>query len=205
MTPHYWQKAKHHLSTHDQVLKKIIASYDGEALSIRGDAFYTLARSIAGQQISVKAADSIWARFEKAAKKITPASIQKLDVQTMRACGFSASKAAYMHALAEHFVANRKLIARWPEMEDEAIIDELTTIKGIGRWSAEMFLIFALGRPDVFPVLDIGLQKAVALHYHGGQRLTPKPLLAYGERWRPYRSVATWYLWRALDPVPVAY
>ena len=205
MIPDYWPQAKKHLSKHDGVLKRIIASYHGEALSIRGDAFYTLARSIAGQQISVKAADSIWARFETAAGNITPDSILKLDVATMRACGFSASKAAYMHALAEHFVRQKKLISRWPQMEDEAIIQELTTIKGIGRWSAEMFLIFGLGRPDVFPVLDIGLQKAVALHYHDGQRLTPKPLLAYGERWRPYRSVATWYLWRELDPVPVAY
>jgi DNA-3-methyladenine glycosylase II len=105
----------------------------------------------------------------------------------------------------EHFVENKKLIAAWPEMDDEAIIQELVAIKGIGRWSAEMFLIFGLGRPDVFPVLDIGLQKAVARYYHEGARLKPKELMAYGERWRPYRSVATWYLWRALDPVPVAY
>jgi DNA-3-methyladenine glycosylase II len=205
MTPSYWADAKAVLSKSDPTLKKIIAAYHGEALTLRGDAFYTLARSIAGQQISVKAADSIWARFEKSAKKITPASIQKLDVQTMRACGFSASKASYMHALAEHFVQNKKLIAAWPEMDDETIIQELVAIKGIGRWSAEMFLIFGLGRPDVFPVLDIGLQKAVARYYHEGARLKPKELMAYGERWRPYRSVATWYLWRALDPVPVAY
>ncbi|MCE2927033.1 MAG: DNA-3-methyladenine glycosylase [Rickettsiales bacterium] len=205
MKPDYWPRAKQHLSKNDPTLKSIIAAYHGEALTLRGDAFYTLARSIAGQQISVKAADSIWARFEKSAKKITPASIQKLDIQTMRACGFSASKASYMHALAEHFVENKKLIAAWPEMDDEAIIQELVAIKGIGRWSAEMFLIFGLGRPDVFPVLDIGLQKAVARYYHEGARLKPKELMAYGERWRPYRSVATWYLWRALDPVPVAY
>ena len=205
MTPEYWQEAKTYLSRRDKVMKKIVSQYEGEMLSIRGDAFYTLARSIVGQQISVKAADAVWRRFENTAKKITPKTIAALDVEIMRGCGFSASKANYMHALAEHFITNQRIIRRWPEMDDEDIITELSSIKGIGRWSAEMFLIFGLGRPDVFPVADIGLQKAVARHYHGDIRIKPKELLIFGERFRPYRTVATWYFWRALDPVPVAY
>lgn len=204
MTLAYWDDAKTHLSQRDNTLKTIIRTYHGETLTVRGDAFYTLARSIAGQQISVKAADTIWGRLENASN-ITPKALASLPADTLRGCGFSASKASYLHALAKHFLDNKTLIKTWPELGDDAIITELTSIKGIGRWSAEMFLIFGLGRPDVLPVADIGLQKAVARHYHNNKRRTPAQLLAFGERWRPYRSVATWYLWRALDPVPVAY
>lgn len=203
--PPYWEEAKRALSARDKTMKKIIASYAGEVMQLRGDAFYTLARSITGQQISVKAADSVWKRVEAAAGRMTPKTIANMPAENLRGCGLSASKVLYMHALANHFLENRKVIANWPDMSDDDIIKELTGIHGIGRWTAEMFLIFALGRPDVFPVADIGLQKAVFRHYNKEKPLTLAQLRARGEAWKPWRSVATWYLWRSLDPVPVAY
>ena len=204
-TPDYWDEAKAHLSKKDKTLKKIIASYEGELMVTRGDAFYTLARAIAGQQISVKAADSIWKRLELATDKMTPKNMLALDEAALRAVGLSRGKALYMHSLAEHFIANKKRIALWPAMSDADIIAELTSIKGIGVWTAEMFLIFHLARPDVFPVLDLAVLKAIYQHYHGGKKVPLSEIRDRSEAWRPFRSVATWYLWRSLDPVPVAY
>lgn len=204
-TPSYWHDAKKHLSRRDKVLKKIIAAYEGELMVQKGDAFYTLARAIAGQQISVKAADTIWKRFEAAIGKVSPENAANAPAELLRGCGFSASKVLYLHALSNHFLENKATIKRWPKMTDEEIIAELTSIKGIGRWSAEMFLIFHLGRPDVFPVADLGLLKAIYRHYHNAQKMPLSEVKALAEPWKPYRSVATWYLWRSLDPVPVAY
>jgi DNA-3-methyladenine glycosylase II len=131
--------------------------------------------------------------------------VANTPAEALRACGFSASKVIYMHALAMYFIENKAIIKRWPEMSDAEIIKELTSIKGIGVWTAEMFLIFALGRPDVLPLLDIGLLKGVYRAYNNSEKMTKAEVAALGENWRPYRSVATWYLWRSLDPVPVAY
>jgi DNA-3-methyladenine glycosylase II len=110
-----------------------------------------------------------------------------------------------MHGLAAHFLDGGVNADAWPDMDDEAIIKQLTTVKGIGRWTAEMFLIFHLLRPDVMPVGDIGIQKAIGNHYAGGTRPGPKEMIAIAEKWRPWRSVAVWYLWRSLDAVPVEY
>jgi DNA-3-methyladenine glycosylase II len=203
--PHYWQDAKAHLSRKDKTLTSIIASCHGESLTLRGDAFYTLARSIVGQQISVKAADSVWNRLVAGMGDIKPQTLASASVECLRACGLSGQKAAYLHALSEHFIGHEKRVAAWPDMSDEEVIKDMTSIHGIGRWTAEMFLIFNLARPDVFPVADIGLQKAVFRYYNNGEKLPMGELRAHGERWKPYRTVATWYLWRALDPVPVAY
>jgi DNA-3-methyladenine glycosylase II len=204
-SPVYWDDAKAHLSRRDKKLGKIIASYQGEALTLKGDPFFTLARSIAGQQISVKAADSVWRKFEASVKKVKPEVVLETDVATLRAAGLSNSKVVYMHALAQHFIDNKKLIRRWPEMSDEEITKELVSIKGIGKWTAEMFLIFHLGRPDVFPIADLGLQKGIFRHYNASEKMHLDEVRKLGERWKPYRSVATWYLWRSLDPVPVEY
>ena len=201
----YWDKAKLHLSKRDKTLAKIIKSYQGEMMRPRGDAFYTLARSIIGQQISVKAADSVWKKFEAEVKKVTPKNVLAASIEKLRACGLSGQKVVYMHSLSEHFLANKKQINNWPNMDDEAIIRELTTIKGIGRWSAEMFMMFHLGRQDIFPVADLGLQKAIFRHYNKSEKLPLSAVRKLGETWQPYRSVATWYLWRSLDPVPVEY
>lgn len=204
MTPSYWPKAKTHLSKTDPALKKIIAAYKGEGLMLRGDAFYTLARSIAGQQISVKAADSVWRKLQ-AAVAIKPDAVANAAHDTLRAAGLSTGKVIYMHALANHFLENQSMLKSWPKMSDEEIIKELTSIKGIGRWTAEMFLIFHLGRPDVFPVADLGLQKAMRLAYPKKRFANPASYKKLAAQWQPYRTAATWYLWRSLDPLPVEY
>ncbi|RPH44823.1 MAG: DNA-3-methyladenine glycosylase 2 family protein [Burkholderiales bacterium] len=174
-------------------------------LSSRGDPFTTLARSIVGQQISVKAAQAVWLRFEKAAGTMTPQRVARMRLTTMTAAGLSARKAEYVRDLAVHFVAGSVDPVRWPELDDEAVIDELVQVRGIGRWTAEMFLIFNLLRPDVFPLDDLGLTKALAIHYNDGRPVTRAEAQALGERWRPWRTLATWYLWRSLDPLPVEY
>jgi DNA-3-methyladenine glycosylase II len=213
LRPPYWDEAIRHLTKKDKKLGKIIALYEGETLQSRGHAFHTLARSIVGQQISVKAADSVWKRFESACVKPSSVNVEglhPLHVLTMtdedlRACGLSGSKVTYMKALAGHFhTQDIHAEGYWHAKSDAEIIKELTAIKGIGVWTAEMFLIFHLMRPDVFPLGDIGLLNAVERHY-GISAKDKKAIAAYGERWRPYRSVATWYLWRSLDPVPVEY
>lgn len=205
MTPNYWDDAKVYLCKHDAKLKSVIQSYEGEMMVSRGDAFFTLARAIAGQQISVKAADSVWKRLMDTVGDMTPKVIANTDGSVLRGCGLSTSKVIYLHALAEHFLTHQKQIKNWPKMGDEEIIAELTSIKGIGRWSAEMFLIFYLARPDVLPVADLGLLKAIYRLYNKGEKMPLPEVRKLGTKWQPYRSVATWYLWRSLDPVPVAY
>jgi DNA-3-methyladenine glycosylase II len=205
MTPEYWEKAKRVLSKRDPQLRSVIKSYHGEALRLRGKGFQTLARAIVGQQISVKAADSIWNRLRKAVVRVTPRRMAYVPYEVLRACGLSNAKVLYMHSLANHFLENAPQIRKWPLMEDAAIVEELVTIKGIGRWTAEMFLIFGLGRPDVFPIDDLGLLKGIYRNYNDGERMTKDAVLAVGDVWRPYRSVGTWYMWRVLDPVPVHY
>lgn len=203
--PSYWPVACIELAAADPVMAALIARYPDCVLGNHGDPFKTLARAIVGQQISVKAADSIWTRFESLAGNVAPPTVVALDPETLAACGLSRRKVEYLIDLAGHFVDGRIEPARWKKMEDEAVIAELVDVRGIGRWTAEMFLIFNLRRPDVWPVDDIGLQKAVALHYLGGERPTPKALHQHGERHAPWRTVATWYLWRSLDPVVVQY
>ncbi len=203
--PEYWQQACAELAAADPVMAALIARYPDARLANRGDPFQTLARAIVGQQISVKAADSVWARFADHAGVVTPQQVAKLELESLAACGLSRRKAEYLRDLAGHFVDGRIEPARWRQLDDEAVIAELTDVRGIGRWTAEMFLIFNLRRPDVWPVDDIGLQKAVALHYLDNERPTPNVLRQFGERHAPWRTVATWYLWRSLDPAVVQY
>lgn len=205
MIPDYWRQASLTLAANDAVMAALVGRHTDLALSTRGDPFATLARSIVGQQISVKAADSVWARFVAALPALTPEAVAAVGEPVLRSCGLSARKVEYLCDLAGHFRDGSLAVERWPTMSDAEVIAELTAVRGIGVWTAEMFLIFNLLRPDVLPLDDIGLQRAVAVHYHGGARPTRRELAAYGERWRPFRSVATWYLWRSLDPVPVEY
>lgn len=204
-TPSYWAKAKTHLSTHDPVLGKIIAAYPGELMQTRGDAFYTLLRSIVGQQISVKAADAVWKRTEAAMKKVTPKHLQALSEDELRGCGLSRQKVAYSRNIAEHFQQKHINEAYFAKLSDAEVIADLTEIKGVGRWTAEMFLMFHLLRPDILPLDDIGLLKGIELAYGWPERRKKKDYAEIAECWAPYRSVATWYLWRSLDPVPVEY
>jgi DNA-3-methyladenine glycosylase II len=230
--PPWWDGAVRDLTRGDRTLARIIRRHPGLHLARRGEPFTTLARAIVGQQISVRAAQSIWERVvaattgagatpatapavaagataggvpTDAAVRLDPARVARTRLPTLARCGLSARKAEYIRDLARHFASGRLEPSTWPALDDEALIGQLVDVKGIGRWTAEMFLIFHELRADVFPVDDIGLQKAVALHYHGGERMTPATLHAFGERWRPWRSAATWYLWRSLDPIPVEY
>ena len=172
-------------------------------MTVRGEPFMTLARAICGQQISVKAAQSVWNRICICLdQKITPEAVIAQDRKKLRACGLSDRKTEYIADLAQHFADGRIHARDWPRMSDEEIIAELTDVRGIGRWTAEMFLMFNLLRPDVFPLDDLGLQKAIRLSY---RKKSLKSMKRLGESWRPWRSVATWYLWRSLDPVPVEY
>jgi DNA-3-methyladenine glycosylase II len=205
MTPDYWPEAKAHLSKKDRVLRKLIKTYPDAVLNTRGDAFQTLARSIIGQQISVKAAQSIWNRFADAAGGFRPADVMAIPDETLRACGLSGQKVLYVKDLARHFDEGLINPRRWGRMKDEAVIEDLVRVKGIGRWSAEMFLLFRMMRPDVLPVGDLGLQRAMEKLYNGGEALTRDEMRSIGEPWRPWSSVATWYLWRSLDPIPVTY
>jgi len=212
--PAYWDEATRTLAAADAVLAKLVATYPGIHLARRGDPFTTLARAIVGQQISVKAAQTIWERLlgvagtaagDGTAGRLDAARVARTRMPTLRRVGLSARKAEYVRDLARHFVGGALDPREWPALDDEALIVRLTDVKGIGRWTAEMFLIFHELRPDVLPVDDIGLQRAIALHYHEGERVLPAAMRALAECWRPWRSVATWYLWRSLDPIPVEY
>jgi DNA-3-methyladenine glycosylase II len=196
----FWEESKKTLSKNDSVMADIISQYKGDALIVRGDAFFTLTRASVGQQISVKAADAIWKRLESMIT-LQPYSVLDATVEELRSIGLSGQKIRYLINIAEYFLEYNISKGFWDNMEDEEAIKHLTQTKGIGRWTAEMFLIFHLARPNVLPIDDIGLQKAVMQHYDVGK----SDLKEHAERWQPYRSVATWYLWRSLDPIPVAY
>ena len=208
-SPPYWDEACRHLGRRDRVLRKLIPKFGDARLQSRGDAFTTLARSVVGQQISVKAAQSVWDRFAQAvggrAERLQPASVLALPLPTLRGAGLSARKAEYLQDLARHFDDGRVHVAQWTAMDDQAIIDELVAIRGIGRWTAEMFLIFHLLRPDVLPVDDLGLLRGISVNYFSGEPVSRAEAREVGEAWAPFRSVATWYIWRSLDPLPVDY
>jgi DNA-3-methyladenine glycosylase II len=202
MKPEYWDKAKRALARKDPVMAAIIRRHPKAFMMRRGEPFMTLARAICGQQISVKAAQSVWNRIVLCVPEVTPRGVLSRKRSELRACGLSDRKTEYIADLAQHFADGKIHEAGWPAMDDEAIIAELTDVRGIGRWTAEMFLMFNLLRPDVFPLDDLGLQKALRVSY---RKNSLKSMQALGETWRPWRTVATWYLWRSLDPLPVEY
>jgi DNA-3-methyladenine glycosylase II len=203
--PAYWADACRHLMKRDRVMKKLIPQHAGVCLQSRGDAFITLARSIVGQQISVKAAQSVWNRFEALPAQMVPAQVLKLKVDDMRAAGLSARKVEYLVDLALHFANQQLHVDAWSEMDDEAIIAELVAIRGIGRWTAEMFLLFHLLRPNVLPLDDVGLQNGISQRYFSGEPVSRSEIRELAAPWAPFCSVATWYIWRSLDPAPVSY
>jgi DNA-3-methyladenine glycosylase II len=214
LKPAYWDDATRALARRDHVLRKLIRAHPGVHLKRRSDAFTSLARAIVGQQISVKAADSIWRRFvatvapaamSAAAPRLDPRAVAAQELSALRVCGLSSRKAEYLHDLSVHFASGKLDPIHWKRLDDEALIEALVAVKGIGRWTAEMFLIFHELRADVLPVDDIGLKNAIALHYNDGERPTPAAMRELALGWQPYRSVATWYLWRSLDPIPVEY
>ena len=201
--PAYWDDACKHLMKKDRVMKRLIPQFGDATLQTRGDAFTTLARSIVGQQISVKAAQTVWDRFAKLPRKVTPANVLKLKVDDMRAAGLSARKVEYLVDLALKFDAGAVHVKSWEEMDDEAIIAELVAIRGIGRWTAEIFLMFHLMRPNVLPLDDVGLINGISKNYFSGESVSRSDAREVAAAWSPYCSVATWYIWRSLDPLPV--
>ena len=203
--PKFWNKAKVYLRKKDKRLGKIIESYPKDFLFSKSDPFMTLARSIVGQQISVKAAQSVWDRLEIKIVKVNPLNIKKIHSNSLKSVGLSRQKVLYLKNLSEAFIKDKIKIKLWSKMSDEDVIQDLIQIKGIGRWTAEMFLIFNLCRADIFPLDDIGMIKGLCKIYNLNYPIDKDKVLKIGKRWKPYRSVATWYLWRSLDPIPVEY
>jgi DNA-3-methyladenine glycosylase II len=208
-SPDYWDEACRHLKRRDRVLKRLIPQLGEMKLQSRGDAFTTLARSVVGQQISVKAAQAVWNRFSELVGALNgavrPDQVCDQALQRLREAGLSVRKAEYLLDLSKHFIDGRVHVALWRQMDDEAIIEELVAIRGIGRWTAEMFLIFHLMRPNILPLDDLGLIKGISVNYFSGEPVSRAEAREVAEAWAPFRSVATWYLWRSLDPLPVDY
>ena len=203
--PYFWEKAKKFLINKDKKLGKIILNYPKDFLYSKSDPFYTLARSIVGQQISVKAAEAVWIKFEKKVKKVTPKNTINLHHMSFKACGLSRQKITYLKSLSLAFINKDINPINWQNYSDEKIISELIKIKGIGRWTAEMYLIFNLCRPDIFPADDLGLIKGICNCYKINYPIAREDAIKMSTIWKPYRSVATWYFWRSLDPIPVEY
>ena len=203
-TPPYWVDACKHLAKKDRVMRRLIPKFGDACLKTRGDAFTTLARSIVGQQISVTAAQTIWERFVHLPRQMAPAHVLKLKVDDMRAAGLSARKVEYLVDLALHFHSGAVHVQSWEDMDDEAIIAELVAIRGIGRWTAEMFLIFHMMRPNVLPLDDVGLINGISHNYFSGDPVSRSDAREVAAAWAPFCSVATWYIWRSLEPLPVS-
>ncbi len=202
--PGWWDEATRTLADRDPVLRRIMRTTRGAALTSRGSAFQSLARSIVGQQISVRAAHAVWTRLEEGLGGVSPGRVSAAGLPALRGAGLSQRKAEYIAELAAWFAGGDGRRVRWSELTDAEAVAVLTARRGIGRWTAEMFLIFCLLRPDVFPVDDLGLLRALGELY-GTVRTGRSAAERFGRRWEPWRSCATWLLWRHLDPVPVAY
>ena len=205
MTPKYWEQATKELVKNDQVMGNLILGAKGTMSYSHGDAFTTLARSIVSQQISVKAAESVWNRLIVSVPEMIPQAVYNLEDDVLRGCGLSQRKIDYLQDLSLHFINNDLNETIWHEMDDEALILELTRVKGVGRWTAEMFLIFYMLRPNIFPIDDLGIKRALSIQYNDGKPVGKNEMYIISDLWRPWRSVATWYLWRSLDPFPVEY
>jgi len=203
--PAYWAEACKYLIKKDRVMKRLIPQLGDVALAQRGDAFTTLARSIVGQQVSVASAQKVWDQFAALPRSMTPANVLKLKVDDMRAAGLSARKVDYLVDLALHFDTGLLHVKDWEAMDDDAITAELVAIRGIGRWTADMFLIFHLARPNVLPLDDTTLINGISQHYFSGDPVSRSDVREVAEAWKPWCSVASWYIWRSLAPLPVDY
>jgi len=204
--PKYWYKAKKILSKRDPVLRKIIRKYKKGFLTTKKKPFFSICRTIVGQQISTKAADSIWRKFEtKCRKKISPEVILKLSARSLKSTGLSRQKITYLKNIAKSFKNKSFNIRDLKKMDDGLAIDYITQLKGLGVWSAQMFLMFNLNRPDMFPTKDIGLQRAISKNYKVSYPPSKIFLNKISKTHSGYRSVFTWYMWRSIDPVDVEY
>jgi len=205
MKPKYWNKGKIYLSNKDKVLKKIIDQFPNQYLKLNNNSFHTLINSIIGQQISVSAANSMKSKLFSLKNNITPRTLKNLKNNQLKKCGLSKQKILYINNISEFFLKNKKFIKEMGKVEDELIREKLIEIKGIGNWTIDMFLLFTHGSSNIFPSGDLGFIKAISKHYKKDLPLTDKFLFNLFKKWSPYSSIATWYLWRSLDPLPVSY
>ena len=204
--PAYWLKAKKTLSKKDPVLRKVIKKYKKGFLTSRNNPFFSLCRTIVGQQISTKAADSIWAKFEKKCKKnIKPKVILKIPSRNLKSAGLSRQKISYLKNIAKAFKSKSFDVNKLKKMNDDEAINYITKLKGLGVWSAEMFLMFNLNRPNIFPIKDIGLLRAISLNYKTAYPPSKNFLKKISQKHYGYRTVFTWYMWRSIDPSDVEY
>jgi len=205
MKPKYWNKGKIYLSNKDKVLKKIIDQFPNQYLKLNNNSFHALINSIIGQQISVSAANSMKSKLFSLKNNITPRTLKNLKNNQLKKCGLSKQKILYINNISEFFLKNKKFIKEMGKVEDELIREKLIEIKGIGNWTIDMFLLFTHGSSNIFPSGDLGFIKAISKHYKKDLPLTDKFLFNLFKKWSPYSSIATWYLWRSLDPLPVSY
>ncbi len=204
--PSYWKKAKKILSNRDSVLKKIIKKYNKGFLTSKNDPFFSLCRTIVGQQISTKAADSIWFKFEKKCKKkIKPKIVLKISSRNLKSAGLSRQKVSYIKNIAKAFKNKSFDINKLKKMNDDEAISYITKLKGLGVWSAEMFLMFNLNRPDIFPIKDIGLLRSISKNYKTSYPPSKRFLNKISKLHAGYRTVSTWYFWRDIDSEDVEY
>ena len=204
--PKYWNKAKKILSKRDPILKKIIQKLNKGYLTSKDDPFFSLCRTIVGQQISTKAADSIWLKFEiKCRKKIIPSRVLKLTSISLKNAGLSRQKITYLKNIAKNFKDKSFKVKDLKKMNDDSAIQYITKLKGLGVWSAQMFLMFNLNRQDIFPVKDIGLLRAISQNYRTSYPPSKRFLNKISKLHSGYLSVFTWYMWRSIDPVDVEY
>ena len=204
--PVYWHKAKKHLNEADPILARLILVHNQYTISSRGEALETLLRSIVGQQISVQAAASVWEKLAKKIGKIKPKNVILISFDDLKSCGLSKQKVQYIINICNHFIDfSIKDHSYWEDRSYQSIYDELTTIKGVGPWTAEMFGMFYLLEKDIFPIKDIGIIRAMNQIYGQGKSLSLEEIITISETWRPYRSVACWFLWRSIDSEEVLY
>ena len=205
MKPKYWNKGIIYLSNKDKVLKKIIDQFPKQSLNLNDNSFHALINSIIGQQISVSAANSMKKKLFALKKNITPRTIKNIKKIDLKKCGLSKQKILYINNIADFFIENKKFTNEINKLEDQYIREKLIEIKGIGNWTVDMFLIFTHGSSNIFPTGDLGFIKAISKHYKKDLPLDDNFLSTLLKRWSPYSSIATWYLWRSLDPIPVSY
>lgn len=203
-TPEWWSSAKLELANKDVLLKSLIEEFEEPRLSSRGDLFATLIKSIVGQQISVIAASAVWSRLFDLVGEVNPESILAKTHEELRQVGLSNRKVEYIVGIAEAWTEGLSEI-NWEQMSDEEVVQELVKLRGVGRWTVQMLLIFALLRQDVFPIDDIGLIRGMEKLYNSGNPLETSELYEISEKWIPYRTMGVWYIWRSIDPEPVEY
>ena len=204
--PVYWRRAKNILSKRDPIFRRIVKKYQKGFLTTRNNPFFSLCRTIVGQQISIKAADSIWLKFEKKCKRnIKPKTIIKKSSRNLKSAGLSRQKISYLKNIAKAFVSKSFDVTQLKKMNDIDAINYITKLKGLGVWSAEMFLMFNLNRPNIFPVKDIGLLRAISKNYKTTYPPSKKFLEKISKIHYGYRTVFTWYMWRSIDPSDVEY